>query len=295
MTVPRLADLRSEGRHSLLKQAAAAHSSLRRKLARLHLTRQCFLEGRGQVPRWRSPTIPTHWWNYKHTGTFSSIACLCQFSVAGRVGRRGGWRACEGHPLLLITRRLLPRLHTPVPDLPAERRDAWRRADPSRGGLLLGHGCKHPIPWPQVLDRYQGDRRPPGGFGHYHYKSLGFLHLVGKRSVDQQQQQEAPEILSMVAQLDPQGCLLKLLCHLEAKEAEALSRHEVILAGLFRDASDAATPSSAAFTYAVGIGNKSRDAAVCDKVFSKCPLKYSQLSAVLEESWACPIGDALQN
>ncbi|KAK8383592.1 hypothetical protein O3P69_015809 [Scylla paramamosain] len=134
-----------------------------------------------------------------------------------------------------------------------------------------------------------------GGFGHYHYKSLGFLHLVGKRSVDQQQQQEAPEILSMVAQLDPQGCLLKLLCHLEAKEAEALSRHEVILAGLFRDASDAATPSSAAFTYAVGIGNKSRDAAVCDKVFSKCPLKYSQLSAVLEESWACPIGGALQN
>ncbi|KAK8383464.1 hypothetical protein O3P69_015736 [Scylla paramamosain] len=129
-----------------------------------------------------------------------------------------------------------------------------------------------------------------GGFG-------GSRFGIFKRSVDQQQQQqqEAPEMLTMVAQLDPQGCLLKLLCHLEAKEAEALSRHEVILAGLFRDASDAATPSSAAFTYAVGIGNKSRDAAVCDKVFSKCPLKYSQLSAVLEESWACPIGGALQN
>ncbi|XP_045106514.1 uncharacterized protein LOC123501626 [Portunus trituberculatus] len=82
---------------------------------------------------------------------------------------------------------------------------------------------------------------------------------------------------------------------METKEAEALSRHETILAGLFRDASDAATPSSAAFTYAVGIGSKSRDAAVCDKVFSKCPLKYAQLSSVLEESWACPIGGALQS
>ncbi|XP_045106511.1 uncharacterized protein LOC123501624 [Portunus trituberculatus] len=137
-----------------------------------------------------------------------------------------------------------------------------------------------------------------GGFGGRHHKGLGLLHVLGKRSVDQQQQQAAAvdhEMLSMVAQLDPQGCLLKLLCHMETKEAEALSRHETILAGLFRDASDAATPSSAAFTYAVGIGSKSRDAAVCDKVFSKCPLKYAQLSSVLEESWTCPIGGALQN
>ncbi|XP_050729871.1 uncharacterized protein LOC127005208 isoform X2 [Eriocheir sinensis] len=116
------------------------------------------------------------------------------------------------------------------------------------------------------------------------FKPFKFL---GKRSVrDDSDTQEM--VLASVAQLDPNGCLLKLLCHLQTKDVSELSYHEKNLAGMFHETSEAATPYSTAFVYAVGVGNKSQNPATCEKIFAKCPLEYVQLTAVLKEVHSCP-------
>ncbi|XP_042208214.1 uncharacterized protein LOC121856627 [Homarus americanus] len=85
-------------------------------------------------------------------------------------------------------------------------------------------------------------------------------------------------LLSTVGQLDPNGCVLKLLCILEAKE-EA-----------YRTLEEAKTLTSynAAFVYATDVGGKTRDAAACrHHHFPKCPLTDDQLSGLLQQAWGC--------
>ncbi|KAK4327399.1 hypothetical protein Pmani_002065 [Petrolisthes manimaculis] len=94
-------------------------------------------------------------------------------------------------------------------------------------------------------------------------------------------------LLTTVTQLDPNGCILKLLCSLQAKPEEARTTEEGNLVRMFSDNQDSLTSANAAFVYAAGVGREAQDVVSCDKLFSKCLMEEEQLSRVLQQSWSC--------
>lgn len=121
-----------------------------------------------------------------------------------------------------------------------------------------------------------------------------FLPLgLGKRSVRGNGEMMVDEnlLLTTVTQMDPNGCILKLLCSLQTKPEESLTQQEAVLARMFSDNSDSLSSSNAAFVYATGVGRQSQNAASCDKLFSKCLMEEEQLSRVLQQSWSCGMQD----
>ncbi|KAK4319162.1 hypothetical protein Pmani_009881 [Petrolisthes manimaculis] len=111
---------------------------------------------------------------------------------------------------------------------------------------------------------------------------------IGKRSVRQGELTvDENLLLTTVTQLDPNGCILKLLCSLQAKPEEARTTEEANLVRMFSDNQDSLTSANAAFVYAAGVGRETQDVASCDKLFSKCLMEEEQLSRVLQQSWSC--------
>ncbi|KAK3866950.1 hypothetical protein Pcinc_027554 [Petrolisthes cinctipes] len=111
---------------------------------------------------------------------------------------------------------------------------------------------------------------------------------IGKRSVRQGEMTvDENLLLTTVTQLDPNGCILKLLCSLQSKPEEARTAQEAVLVRMFSDNQDSLTSANAAFVYAAGVGREAQDVASCDKLFSKCLMEEEQLSRVLQQSWSC--------
>ncbi|XP_064122478.1 uncharacterized protein LOC135226699 [Macrobrachium nipponense] len=99
---------------------------------------------------------------------------------------------------------------------------------------------------------------------------------------------EAEEhLLSTVGKLDPSGCVLKLLCHLQFKEESSRTPEEEVLVQMFGNGTEALSSHSAAFVFASEIGSRNRDPAVCERYFSQCPFRGEEVSGLLQESWAC--------
>ncbi|XP_069949742.1 uncharacterized protein [Cherax quadricarinatus] len=114
-----------------------------------------------------------------------------------------------------------------------------------------------------------------------------FLH--GKRSVDDPTLEEKNALLSTVSELDQDGCIRKMLCQLQTKEETSRTLEEKLLAKLFTNSStENITPYNAAFVYATDIGIKTRNAAVCEKVFNKCSVGDLEMSDLLQKTWGCP-------
>ncbi|XP_066948428.1 uncharacterized protein [Macrobrachium rosenbergii] len=111
----------------------------------------------------------------------------------------------------------------------------------------------------------------------------------GKRSADDALAREQSEaaLLSTVENLDPSGCILKLLCHLQFKEESTRTPEENTLVQMFSGKAEGLTSQSAAFVFAAEIGSKNKDAAVCEKYFNKCPYTSDEVGNLLHQSWGC--------
>ncbi|KAG7166300.1 uncharacterized protein LOC121869422 [Homarus americanus] len=78
-------------------------------------------------------------------------------------------------------------------------------------------------------------------------------------------------LLSAATHLDTDGCVLKLLCHLNNKQVDGLSQEEAVLLKLFHNTST----------------HKTQDQATCDQMFPQCVLKEVELSSLQQETWGC--------
>ncbi|KAK7028805.1 hypothetical protein SK128_010380 [Halocaridina rubra] len=106
--------------------------------------------------------------------------------------------------------------------------------------------------------------------------ALKGLYLTGEKT-----------LLSAVQQLDPNGCIQKLLCRLQFKEEANRTHEENALVKMFSKGAETITSYNAAFVYASAIGSTSADPKVCDKYFSKCPVSNEELGKLLQQSWGC--------
>nr|XP_045622359.1 uncharacterized protein LOC123772971 [Procambarus clarkii] len=101
-------------------------------------------------------------------------------------------------------------------------------------------------------------------------------------------------LFSAVDALDDQGCILKLLCHLEATDEADNTIEENILTDMFANIS--VTAFNAAFIRAADIGSSGQNATECDVSFSSCQLSAAQLRGLLQQAWGCggyPFSDDL--
>ncbi|XP_069947892.1 uncharacterized protein [Cherax quadricarinatus] len=116
---------------------------------------------------------------------------------------------------------------------------------------------------------------------------LGSGLVFGKRSVDDPAQEEEKVLLSSVSEVDQDGCIRKMLCQLQTKEETSRTLEEKLLTKLFTNSNEKITSYNAAFVYATDIGKKTRNAAVCKKVFNKCTLSDAELNDLLQKTWGC--------
>ncbi|XP_042226697.1 uncharacterized protein LOC121869424 [Homarus americanus] len=111
------------------------------------------------------------------------------------------------------------------------------------------------------------------------------VHHRRKRAIDQGigEIEEAEKLLlSAATHLDTDGCVLKLLCHLNNKQVDARTLEETVLLQMFSD--NLETMSS----YNTTIQEDSEvDQGVCDKMFPNCPLREEELGSLLRQTWGC--------
>nr|XP_045622344.1 uncharacterized protein LOC123772953 [Procambarus clarkii] len=87
-------------------------------------------------------------------------------------------------------------------------------------------------------------------------------------------------LMSTVTQLDTDGCVLKLLCHLDTKGQEERTLQENVFFRLFTSSSN----TLAAYNDAI-LAARGRES--CDEVFPKCPLTVEELGRLLQQTSAC--------
>ncbi|XP_042887600.1 uncharacterized protein LOC122263288 [Penaeus japonicus] len=152
-------------------------------------------------------------------------------------------------------------------------------------GLLTGFGALR-------ASSIQSKRRFHGpGYGRYHghgYKAprRRYRPRYG-RSVQTDTDADENLLLSIVEHLDPEGCIPKTLCLLEAKDESDRSPDEAQLLEVFANNTRGLTSPNAAFVHAAQVGAETRDSSACDRLFAKCSLDEDQLSEVLRLSWSC--------
>lgn len=122
-------------------------------------------------------------------------------------------------------------------------------------------------------------------YGHYRQPRYKY-HRYG-RSVDPAADEGEDLLLATVGQLDPNGCILKMLCQLQTKDESTLTLEEDLLLGMFANSTETLSSFNAAFVYATDIGSKTRDPSVCKKFFPKCPLGDKELDGLLQMAWGC--------
>ncbi|XP_037791078.1 uncharacterized protein LOC119586423 [Penaeus monodon] len=159
----------------------------------------------------------------------------------------------------------------------------------STGGLVGGLAIlKGAALVSYAVGRHQRYNR---GRSHYHGGYNGRRHYRYGRSVDPDTEEDADEgknlLLSTVGQLDPDGCILKMLCHLQTRSHSSLTPEENLLVDMFSNNTENMASYNAAFVYAMNVGTKTHDPSVCNGLFPKCSLREEQLSGLLRRVWGC--------
>ncbi|XP_066948425.1 uncharacterized protein [Macrobrachium rosenbergii] len=127
---------------------------------------------------------------------------------------------------------------------------------------------------------------PIGGFGYRRYRKGRSADTSAAADTSFEEYGE-DLLLSTVGKLDPNGCVLKLLCQAHIKKAAERSLEEAILVNMFSNGTGKLTSPSAAFVFATDIGVKTRDPSACKKYFPNCPLNEGQLTGLLQMAWGC--------
>ncbi|KAG7166302.1 hypothetical protein Hamer_G011131 [Homarus americanus] len=89
-------------------------------------------------------------------------------------------------------------------------------------------------------------------------------------------------LLSAATHLDTDGCVLKLLCHLNNKQVDARTLEETVLLQMFSDNLETMFSYNTAFKNAT-----EAEQGVCDHVLTQCPLGEEELGNVMRQTWSC--------
>ncbi|ROT83036.1 hypothetical protein C7M84_023793 [Penaeus vannamei] len=106
---------------------------------------------------------------------------------------------------------------------------------------------------------------------------LGALTSAAKRTLDEG---DSDLILSAVGQMDPNACIPKILCVLQAKDESNRTMKENMLLEIL-------TSYNAAFVHAQDVTSATGDSFACKRIFSKCPFDDGELSELLDLAWSC--------
>ncbi|XP_063888359.1 uncharacterized protein LOC135115468 [Scylla paramamosain] len=134
-----------------------------------------------------------------------------------------------------------------------------------------------------ALGSYKGGGHNRSYRGGHHYRGWRrYRRAVG----DAATQEEEDTLLARVTQLDPNGCLLKLLCLTQATPEEERSPYQAVLMHLFGGVSRAPTPAGVPFAQALQAGGSARSpAAACHSHYLRCPLSGTDLHGMLAMAW----------
>ncbi|XP_064122644.1 uncharacterized protein LOC135226880 [Macrobrachium nipponense] len=115
------------------------------------------------------------------------------------------------------------------------------------------------------------------------------IAAVQEEAVEQQQHLRDGEnlILATIERFDPDGCIFKLLCHLQVKDESSRTIEENLLVRMFSNNTDIAKDYNAAFVNAAVIGGTTRDDRACSANFPHCPLSVWQLESLIKDAWGC--------
>lgn len=106
------------------------------------------------------------------------------------------------------------------------------------------------------------------------------------RSVEAVPTGEGERLLMFAAgRLDANGCILKLLCLLQAKKQSQRSPDERLLVSIF--SSESLSSFGSAFARALDVGRTAQDSSECTRTFPKCPLEEADLTDLLQQAWGC--------
>ncbi|XP_042894336.1 uncharacterized protein LOC122268131 [Penaeus japonicus] len=152
----------------------------------------------------------------------------------------------------------------------------------SPSGVLAGLGA---LTSAVSRRRYHGASHGRG-HGHGYRAPSRRWRLRYGRSVEAAAEED-DLILSTVAQLDPNSCIPRMLCVLQAKEESNRSPKENLFVEIFASNTMNPSPHNAAFVYAKDVAIKTRDASACKKLFPECPFPDVEMSQLLELAWSC--------
>lgn len=117
--------------------------------------------------------------------------------------------------------------------------------------------------------------------GYYNHRRWG-------RAAGDDPSQVDDALLTSVSQLDPDGCLLKLLCLARATPAPARSPYQASIVHLFAGITQAPTPAGIPFVQALQTGSaagKDKGKAACHASHPSCPLSEATLHGMLVQAW----------
>lgn len=124
-----------------------------------------------------------------------------------------------------------------------------------------------------------------GARGGHRYRPHYNHHRWG-RAVESDPRQVEDALLTSVAQLDPDGCLLKLLCLARATPAAARTPYQASLVDLFASITQAPTPAGIPFMQALQTGSAAGKAkAACHATHANCPISEAILNEMLVQAW----------
>lgn len=126
-------------------------------------------------------------------------------------------------------------------------------------------------------------------YGGYYGRRPYFGHHRWGRAAGDDPRQVDDVLLTSVTQLDPDGCLLKLLCLAQATPAAARTPYQASLVNLFAGITQAPTAAGAPFVQALQAGDATGKAAdACHAGYPSCPASGAVLHGMLVQAW----GDA---
>ncbi|XP_037800098.1 uncharacterized protein LOC119595039 [Penaeus monodon] len=128
------------------------------------------------------------------------------------------------------------------------------------------------------------------GHGHGYRAPKRKYRLRFRRSVAAAAEEDDDLILSAVGQLDPNTCIPKLFCLLQAKDESDRTLKENKIVEMLTDNTMKPNSYNTAFVYARDVVTKTKDSSACKKAFPTCSLGEEELSEMLDLAWGCDCG-----
>ncbi|XP_069179501.1 uncharacterized protein [Procambarus clarkii] len=116
----------------------------------------------------------------------------------------------------------------------------------------------------------------------YSRQTVGARHSRGVTKALEEVEEVQKLLVSAVTHLDTDGCILKLLCHLDKKHHEAVTPEEKIFLQVFYNSPETLSSSYKLLEdtetgHVQGVGD------TCEEGFSQCPLRVEELDRLLQQ------------